>query len=117
MSEVIWTVVTEMPKARFHRRLAVAGIVLGAGASLLVTGWIRGLLFGVAAFDPATLAAVAAIFSVVAFVACLLPALRAARPDIVPALAGDGVGVFRRSRLQGALVSGRRAADAVQRRS
>ena len=70
-------------------RLAGAGIVIGAGMSLLVTGWIRGLLFGVAAFDPATLTVVAAVFSAVAFVACLLPALRAARVDPITALRHD----------------------------
>ena len=70
-------------------RLVVAGIVIGAGASLLVTGWIRGLLFGVAAFDPATLVAVAAVFSAVAFVACLLPALRAAHVDPMTALRNE----------------------------
>ncbi len=70
-------------------RLAVTGIVIGFGASLLVTGWIRGLLFGVTAFDPATLVAVAIVFSGVAFVACLFPAVRAARVDPITALRND----------------------------
>jgi ABC-type antimicrobial peptide transport system permease subunit len=70
-------------------RLAVAGITIGAGASLLVTGWIRGLLFGVAAVDPATLITVAAVFSAVAFVACLLPAVRAAQVDPITALRNE----------------------------
>ncbi len=70
-------------------RLALGGIAIGAGASLVVTGWIRGLLFGVDAFDPATLIAVTAVFSVVAFVACLLPALRAAHVDPITALRNE----------------------------
>jgi putative ABC transport system permease protein len=70
-------------------RMACAGIVLGAGASLLATGWLRGLLFGVSAFDPLTLGAVAALFFLVALVACLVPAQRAARVDPLSALRGD----------------------------
>jgi predicted permease len=67
-------------------RMAMAGSVLGAGASLLVTRWIRGLLFGVTAIDPVTLVGVGAIFSLVAFAACLIPARRAARVDPMTAL-------------------------------
>ena len=43
-------------------RLAAVGIVLGAAASILAARWIRGLLFGVQPFDPATLGAVAVLF-------------------------------------------------------
>jgi len=39
------------------------------------------LLFGVSAGDPATLAAVAALLTGVAFLACSIPALRATRID------------------------------------
>jgi predicted permease len=70
-------------------RMAGAGIVIGAGASLLATGWLRGLLFGVSAFDPLTLGAVAALFILVALVACLVPAQRAARVDPLSALRGE----------------------------
>jgi putative ABC transport system permease protein len=70
-------------------RLAGVGMVLGAVASFLGTGWIRGLLFGVAAFDPLTLGAVAVLFSVVALTACLLPARRAARVDPLTALRSE----------------------------
>jgi ABC-type antimicrobial peptide transport system permease subunit len=52
-------------------------------------GWLRGLLFGVSAFDPLTLAAVAALFILVALVACLVPAQRAARVDPLSALRGE----------------------------
>ena len=67
-------------------RLAGIGIVVGAGASVVSTGWLRGLLFGVTPFDPWTLAAVSLLFSSVALVACLLPARRAARVDPIAAL-------------------------------
>ena len=70
-------------------RLAGIGIVLGAGASLLATRWIRGLLFGVSAFDPLTLAAVGGLFSLVALIACLVPARRASRVDPLTALRSE----------------------------
>jgi predicted permease len=70
-------------------RMAAAGIAAGAVASLLATGWIRGLLFGVGATDPLTLGAVAVLFSLVALVACLVPALRAARVDPITALRNE----------------------------
>lgn len=70
-------------------RLAGIGLVLGIGASLLVTGWLRGLLYGVPPFDPATLLAVGVLFTVVALTACLLPARRAARVDPIAALRGE----------------------------
>jgi predicted permease len=70
-------------------RMALAGIALGAGASLLVARWIEGLLFGVRPFDPATLAAVGALFCVIALAACLLPAERAARVDPMKVLRNE----------------------------
>ena len=66
-----------------------AGIVLGAGASLLATRGIRGLLFGVRPFDPLTLGGVALLFCVVAAAACLGPARRAGRVNPLTALRGD----------------------------
>ncbi len=66
-----------------------AGIVFGAGASLLATRGIRGLLFGVRPFDPLTLGGVALLFCVVAAAACLGPARRAGRVNPLSALRGD----------------------------
>ena len=66
-----------------------AGIVFGAGASLLATRGIRGLLFGVRPFDPLTLGGVALMFCVVAAAACLGPARRAGRVNPLTALRGD----------------------------
>jgi ABC-type antimicrobial peptide transport system permease subunit len=65
--------------------LLVAGLVLGVGGALLATRLIRGLLFGVAPWDPPTLAGVAALMAGVGLLACWVPALRAAR--IQPAVA------------------------------
>ncbi len=61
--------------------LLVAGLGLGVAASVLATRLIRGLLFGVAPHDPATLGAVAVLMATVGVVACWVPALRAARID------------------------------------
>jgi predicted permease len=70
-------------------RLALLGIVLGAGGSLVSTRWLRGLLFGVQSFDPATLGIVALFFGAVALAACLVPASRAARADPLMALRNE----------------------------
>ena len=70
-------------------RMVLVGILLGAGGSLMVTRWIRGLLFGVEPFDPATLGAVGVLFSLVALGACLLPARRAARVDPMTAIRNE----------------------------
>jgi predicted permease len=65
------------------------GILLGAGASLAATRGLRGLLFGVRPFDPLTLVLVAAVFCVVATIACLGPARRAGRVDPLRALRSE----------------------------
>jgi len=65
--------------------LLVAGLVLGVGAALFTARLIRGLLFGIEPWDPPTLAAVAAMMTAVGFLACWLPALRAA--SIKPSIA------------------------------
>jgi predicted permease len=65
------------------------GIILGAGASLVATRGLRGLLFGVRPFDPLTLVAVAIVFCVVATIACLGPARRAGRVDPLRALRSE----------------------------
>ena len=70
-------------------RMAAIGIVLGAGMSILASRWIRGLLFGVQPFDPATLGAVAVLFGLVALAACIVPARRAARVDPLTAIRND----------------------------
>ena len=55
------------------------GLALGVAGALLLSRLIRGLLFGVAPHDPATLAGVALLMAAVGVAACWLPALRAAR--------------------------------------
>ena len=66
--------------------LAGAGVAAGLAASLALTRVMKSLLFGVDAADPAIFASVAAILTSAAFLACYLPARRAARVDPAVAL-------------------------------
>jgi len=69
--------------------LALTGVGIGLGATLVLTRLMQSLLFGVNAADPMTFAIVAALLSLVAFAACYLPALRASRLDPMTALRCD----------------------------
>jgi len=53
---------------------------------VLFARWIRGLLFGVAALDPATFLLTGAAMLVIVLLACAEPARRATRVDPVVAL-------------------------------
>jgi len=66
--------------------LTALGIALGTGAALAVTQSMTKLLVGVRAADPVIYVAVAALLSIVALVACYVPAARAARVDPMIAL-------------------------------
>jgi len=61
-----------------------------------VRDWCQGLLFGVARGDPATLAVVAVIMTVVDIGACWIPAARAARIEPGDALRAQCERVVRR---------------------
>jgi putative ABC transport system permease protein len=67
-------------------RLVLIGLAIGVAASLAVTRLLRSQLFGVQPADPAAYAAVALLLGVVAFVACYVPARRAAGVDPMVAL-------------------------------
>ena len=62
-------------------RLVALGLLLGVAGALALSRLMRGLLFGVAPHDPATLLAVAVVMTAVGLAACWLPARRAARID------------------------------------
>jgi putative ABC transport system permease protein len=66
--------------------LTVLGIIIGTGVALAVTRSMTKLLVGIKAADPAIYVAVAALLSIVALVACYVPAARAARVDPTVAL-------------------------------
>jgi putative ABC transport system permease protein len=61
--------------------LTVAGVLLGLIAAALASRVVVSMLFGVSRLDAATYLGVAALLSAVAAVACVLPAVRAARVD------------------------------------
>jgi predicted permease len=67
-------------------RLALVGTAVGLAGSLAFAGVLRSLLFGVAPFDAATLAAAAVVTVGVCLAACWLPARRAAGVDPLVAL-------------------------------
>ena len=67
-------------------KLSAAGLAGGVAAALILTSVIQSLLVGVEPTDPATFAAMALGFLLIAAVACGVPALRAARLDPMVAL-------------------------------
>jgi putative ABC transport system permease protein len=66
--------------------LALIGVAIGLIISLALTRLMKGLLFGVSATDPMTFIVIALSLTVVALLACWLPARRAARVDPMVAL-------------------------------
>ena len=67
-------------------KLALAGMGLGLLASLSLSWLIRGLLFGVSAWDPVTFVSATSVLAATVLLACFLPARRAARVDPMEAL-------------------------------
>src|SRR5258708_35945377 len=66
--------------------LVLAGIAIGVPLALVASRLISGLLFGVSPTDPATISMASMLMIVVAALAALLPARRAARVDPMVAL-------------------------------
>jgi predicted permease len=69
--------------------IASAGVAAGIVAALLLGRFVSGLLYGVGAHDPATLAVAALAIGVAAVAATILPARRATRVDPVVALRAE----------------------------
>jgi ABC-type antimicrobial peptide transport system permease subunit len=69
--------------------LAGAGVVLGTGGALVLTRFMRGILYDVAPTDPVTFSAVAVALLAASTLASWLPARRAARVDPSVALRGE----------------------------
>jgi len=67
-------------------RMSAAGVVIGLAAAFGLTRIMRQLLFDVAPTDVVTFAAAPLVLLVAAFVACVLPARRAATLDPVEAI-------------------------------
>src|SRR6266853_1346290 len=66
--------------------LAIAGVVLGAIFSFALTGFLRGLAFGVTITDPLTFLAASTILTVSAVLACWVPSRKVIRMDPMIAL-------------------------------
>jgi predicted permease len=67
-------------------KMVLMGVVIGIGAALGLTRLMANQLFGVTSHDPLTFAAVALLLTMIALLACYVPARRAVRVDPLIAL-------------------------------
>jgi putative ABC transport system permease protein len=66
--------------------LALGGVGIGLIASFALTRLMKGLLFSVSVTDPMTFVAIAVLMTLIALLACLIPARRATKVDPLIAL-------------------------------
>jgi putative ABC transport system permease protein len=67
-------------------RMTAIGIAIGLAAAAMITKSMASLLFGVKPIDPLTFLAAPVVLAVVALIASVAPAIRAARVDPAVAL-------------------------------
>jgi putative ABC transport system permease protein len=67
-------------------RIVGIGLVIGLATALALSGVIAGILYGVSATDPVSIAMSVLGLGLTALIACLLPAFRASRIDPIKAL-------------------------------
>ncbi|HZF37742.1 MAG TPA: ABC transporter permease, partial [Blastocatellia bacterium] len=80
VADALWLVV------RSGMALALSGVAIGVAASFALTRLMKTLLFDVSATDPLTFAGIPLLLALVALLACLIPARRAAKVDPMIAL-------------------------------
>jgi ABC-type antimicrobial peptide transport system permease subunit len=66
--------------------MVVAGVSIGAGGALVLTGLARNILFGLTPTDPGAFVVAASVLAAAAVLAGWLPAHRASRVDPLVAL-------------------------------
>ena len=67
-------------------RLTLAGVAAGVAGALALMRLMKSLLFGVGAADPITFVVVALLLTLIALLACYIPARRATKVDPMIAL-------------------------------
>jgi ABC-type antimicrobial peptide transport system permease subunit len=67
-------------------RLILAGGVLGIGTAFLLSKWLSNMLVGITGHDPVSFSAAWALMTVIALLACMIPAAQAARTDLISVL-------------------------------
>ena len=70
-------------------RLVLGALLLGGVASVMLSGFLSGLLFEIQPTDPVTFVSVAVVLSGVALLAAFIPARRATRVDPIDALKAE----------------------------
>jgi putative ABC transport system permease protein len=69
--------------------VALTGVMIGIGGGVALARWLSSLIYGVTIDDPSTFAGVGISLSLVALVACVVPARRASRVDPILALRSE----------------------------
>jgi ABC-type antimicrobial peptide transport system permease subunit len=69
--------------------LTLIGVIAGISATFALVRWITSLLFGVSPTDVSVIGGVTVLLTLVALIACLIPACRAASIDPIKALRAE----------------------------
>jgi putative ABC transport system permease protein len=67
-------------------KLTIVGVLIGVGGAIALTRLMHSLLFNTSATDPFTFILISLLLFIAAFLACYIPARRAARVDPLVAL-------------------------------